>query len=122
MSKNSPQTNHLPSSIQNLSLKEIFLLSGIPLHLLQGFKEGKFKPNYAHRKKLSDVSRPFYKWNEFEKKAFIQRKKYKGVRAFISWAEKDELLNQPEKYTQRLNALIDKYWDRIVIAVTEKFA
>lgn len=122
MSKNSPQTNHLPSSIQNLSLKEIFLLTGIPLHLLQGFKEGKFKPNYAHRKKLSDVSRPFYKWNEFEKKAFIQRKKYKGVRAFISWAEKDELLNQPEKYTQRLNALIDKYWDRIVIAVTEKFA
>ena len=122
MSKYLTQEYQLPPPLQSLSLKEIFLFTGIPLHLLQGFKEGKFKPNYIHREKLSNISRPFYKWNEFEKKAFIQRKKYRQVCAFLSWAEKDELLNQPEKYAQRLDKLVDKYWDRIVIAVTEKFA
>lgn len=120
MTKKLTQEYQLPPPLQSLSLKEIFLLTGIPLHLLQGFKEGKFKPNYIHREKLSNISRPFYKWNEFERKAFIQRKKYRVVRDFISWAEKDELLNQPQKYAQRLDKLVDKYWDRIIVAVAEK--
>jgi hypothetical protein len=122
MTKKLTQEYQLPPPLQGFSPKEIFLLTGIPLYLLQGFKEGEFKPNYIHREKLSDISRPLYKWNEFERTAFIQRKKYREVRSFISWAEKDELLNQPQKYAERLDKLVDKYWDRIVIAVTEKFA
>ena len=122
MTKKLTREYQLPPPLKGFSSKEIFLLTGISLHLLQGFKEGKFKPNYVHREKLSDVSRPFYKWNEFERRAFIQRKKYREVRSFISWAEKDELLNQPQKYDQNLDVLVEKYWDRIVVGITEKFA
>ena len=120
MSKKPTQENHLPLPLHNLTLKELFLLTGISLYLLEGFMQGEFKPRREDREKMTDISRRFYAWSEFEIKAFIQRKKYRELRHFMSWAEKDELLNNPEKYNQKLNELVEKYWDRIILAVTER--
>jgi len=114
--------NNLPPPLNNLTLKELFIFTGIPLHLLEGFIKRKFKPSREDREKLTDISRRFYSWSESEKKAFIQRKKYRTVKLFLSLNEKEQLFLYPKKYDQTLDALIDKYWDRVVLAVTRKQA
>lgn len=114
--------NVLPSPIQDLTIREIFLFTRIPLYLLEGFINGKFKPNRSDREKLTIVSLPFYKWNDLERKAFIQRKKYRAIRGFLSLAEKEELFNRPErdKYNQKLDELVEKYWDQILVAEAQR--
>ena len=114
------QKNNLPPPLHNLTLKEIFVLTGIPLYLIEGFIKGEFKPCRKDREKLTNLSRRFYGWNDLEKTAFLQRKKWRILRGFLSLSEKEELFNQPEKYSKRLDALVDKYWDRIVLTVAGK--
>lgn len=111
-----PKQNNLPPSLQDLTPHELFLFTGIPLHLLDGFISGKFKPNKSDREKLSVLSRKFFRKNNFEKRALIDREKYRSVRSFLSLAEKEELFNQPDKYNLKLNEFLKKYWDQILIA------
>lgn len=113
-------TNYLPSPIQSLTLQEVYIFSKIPLHLLRGFANGTFRPNKEHRKKLTNISIPFYSWTEIEREAFIQKKKYRAIKRFISLKEKEELFCRPESYGKKLDPLIKKYWDDIVIAFTER--
>lgn len=116
MSKKPTQENHLPPPLHNLTLKELFLFTGISLYLLEGFIQGKFKPRREDREKLTNISRRFYAWNDLEKTAFIQRKKWRTIRSFLSLSEKEELFNQPEKYSKRLDVLLEKYWHDIILA------
>ncbi len=114
------RTNFLPPPIQNLTLQEVYLFSKIPLHLLRGFINGIFRPNRKHREKLTNISIAFYNWTELEREAFIQRKKYRAIKKFISLKEKEDLFCRPESYGKKLDPLIKKYWDDIVIAFAEK--
>lgn len=116
--------NTLPPPLQSLIPRELFLFTQIPLHLLEGFIKGTFKPNRLDREKLSDLSRMFYRWNESEIKAFVDRKKYREVQAFLSLAEKDNLFSQPtrELYRRNLDELLKKYWDQILRKGAQKNA
>ena len=118
--KNPTQKNQLPPPLHNLTLKELFLLTGISLYLLEGFIQGKFKPRREDREKMTDISRRFYAWNDLEKTSFLCRTKWRKVREFLSLSEKQDLFTDPEKYSKNLDALVEKYWDRIVIAIAGK--
>jgi len=120
VAKKPTQENHLPPPLHSLTLKELFLFTGTSLYPLEGFMQGKFKPRREDREKLTDISRRFYAWNDLEKIAFLQRTKWRKVRSFLSLSEKEELFHNPEKYPQRLDALVDKYWDRIIVATVGK--
>lgn len=120
MSKNPIQKNLLTPPLHNLTLKELFLFTGISLYLLEGFMQGKFKPRREDREKLTDISRRFYVWTELEKRTFLERTKYRKVRSFLSLSEKEELFNDPKKYEQKLNEMVDKYWDHIILATKER--
>jgi len=106
--------SYLPSPLSDLTKYELFLLTKIPLYLLEGFIEGKWKPNHQDRKILTEASRYFYRISKSHKQAFVDRLKYRSVQPFLSLSEKEELFNQPEKYTQKLDQLIAKYWDMII--------
>jgi len=69
--------NTIPSSLHALTIHELFLFTRIPLHLLDGFVKGRFKPNVSDREKLTRVSLPFYSWNEQERQLYVQRRKYR---------------------------------------------
>jgi len=119
-SKNPTTQNTLPFPIKDLSLKELFLLTRIPLHLLEGFITGRFKPNRSDREKLTKASLQFYKCSKLEKEAFVQKKKWKALKSFLSLHEKEELFSKPEKYIQKLDELTNKYWDQILIAKAQQ--
>ena len=106
--------NYIPIPLQSLSLKELFILTSILPYKLEGFAKGEFRPNPANREKLSVISLPFYKWNELEKRLFVQRKKYRAVMPFITEGEKDELASDSAKYAQKLNILVDRHWHEIL--------
>ena len=118
--KNPATKNNLPIPLQSLTPKELFLYTGIPLNRLETIARGEFKSSEFDQKKLSYASVPFYNLNVVERDGFVQRKKYRIIRRFVSPAEKIELLSDLEKYLERLDALIDKYWDQIVIAFTDR--
>jgi len=122
MSNPIPKENYLPPPIQDLTAVEVFLFTRISLHLIQGFIEGKFKPARHDRENLSTFANKFYRWNEVEKQAFVERKKYREVRKFLSLAEKDELFSQQSKneYNRKLDKFVDKYFDQIIQAAAEK--
>lgn len=118
----SQNLNLLPPPLRGLNPREIFLFTGISLHLIEGFQSGKFKPNPSDREKLSKASMLFYQWNEVEKQAFVDRRKYRMLRGFLSLEEKEGLFNHPDKsrYTKKLDEYLIKYWDKVVIAIAGK--
>lgn len=120
MLKKPTQENQLPPPLHNLTLKELFLFTGISLYLLAGFMKGKFKPRKEDREKLTNISRRFYAWSDLERKAFIQRKKYRAIKSFLTLDEKNELFLRPESYSKKLDAMLNKYWDEILVTSTEK--
>jgi len=114
--------NNLPPPLKNLNSYEVFLFTRIPLHLIEGFINGTFKPNREHREKLSNLSRKFFRWDEAKIRACIEEKKYETLRCFLSPEEKENLLllvNQPDKnkYSQKLNELLLKYLEPILRGV-----
>jgi hypothetical protein len=112
--------NTLPPPIQDLNPREIFLFTGIPLHLIDGFINGRFKPCQSDREKLTKLGNRLYRWIEIGmKRDFIDREKYRRVKPFLSLAEKEDLFDKPGKdgYREKLDGYIQKYWDRIVIAI-----
>ena len=117
-----PTSNFIPAPLQFLSLKELFICTGISLHKLEGVMKGEFKLNEVDRKKMSIASMPFYAFNRIRAQAFITKKKFRAVRQFLSIQDKNDLLSDIEKYEKNLDAMVDKYWDRLIISVTEKFA
>ena len=108
--------NTVPSSLHGLTIHELFLFTRIPLHLLDGFVNGKFKPNPVDREKLTKASLPFYKWNAQERELYVARRKYRELRGLISVEEKARLLDKPNQpaYDRELNRLLEKYWEEIV--------
>ncbi len=112
--------NFIPISLQTLTIKELHILTGIPLYLLEGFSRGEFKPNLSNREKLSIKSLRFYKWNEEDKKLFLQRRKYHAISPLMSEQEKDELNSDSAKYAQRLDALVDRHWNHLMKRIAEK--
>lgn len=119
-SKNSK--NILPLILQDLSAKELFLYSKIPLSFLESFIAGKFKPNVEHREKLSYVSRMFYGLSKIEIRAQITRRKFRAIRNFYSLSERDFLFDQTDddSYCKTLDQYVEKYWDEIVASFMEK--
>ena len=115
-------SNNLSPSIRNLTAVDIFLFTKISIHLLEGFITGKFKPNSQDREKLSDLSRRFYRRSENQIRAYVDRKKYREVRPFLSTAEKDNLFSQKteELYSRTLDKLVKQHFDQIVLALAEK--
>jgi hypothetical protein len=109
--------NLLPSPLIDLSPHEIFIFTGIPIYLIEGFSKGKFRPNPTDREKLTKASIPFYQWSDAEKRAFVVRRKYRTVRSFLSVEEKESLFTDPRKYEKKLDEYVLKYWDQIVIAI-----
>ena len=120
--KNPTTKNYLPPPLQSLTPREIFLYSGIPSNRLEAIAKGEFKPNESDREKLSNASVQFYNMRKVEKDSFIQRKKYRIIRCVISMTEKNELLSDSEKYLERLNALLDRHWDKVVAVVEKRLA
>jgi len=118
----SQNLNLLPPPLHGLSPREVFIFTGIPLHLVEGFTKGKFKPNPSDREKLSRASLLFYKWSEVEKRLFVERRKYRAVRAFLSLEEKESLFNCLGKisYSKKLDEYIEKYFDQITVAIAGK--
>jgi hypothetical protein len=111
--------NYIPPKIQNLSIKEIFLFTGIPLYLLEGFATGKFKPSEADCERLTDLARPFYKLENSQIRDYVDRKKFRELRPFISFTEKQKLLSLEShaKYRKKLNELLDKHFDQIAAKI-----
>ena len=120
MPKNPQSKNLIPAPLQFLTLKELFIFTGIPLHLLEGISKGEFKPKESDRRKISIASMPFYKFNRVHAQAFVQRRKFRTIRRFITPDQRDELFSEPEQYEKKLDAIIEKNWDKVVAAVTEK--
>ncbi len=119
-SKNSK--NVLPKIFHDFSAKELFLYSRIPFNYLESFITGRFKPNVEHREKLSYVSRMFYGLSKDEKRAQIERKKFRAVRNFLSFSERDFLFDQTDddSYCKILDQYVEKYWKEIVASIEEK--
>lgn len=118
MSKN-PST--LSKPLHSLTSKEIFIWTAIPLYLIEGFKRGEYKPTHTHRKRLSKTSEQFYAMNDARKIAAIQQKKWRSLKSFLSFAERQDLFSNPSTYGKKLDKYLDVHWDKIVVAVTEKF-
>ena len=116
MSKEPIQEINLPPPLRALTAHELFILTRIPLVLLQGFIEGRFKPNKTDRERISNVAVPFYAWSAFERTQFVQRKKYKAIKPFLSPEDEGSYLCQGGDYGKKLDALVDKYWDKITAA------
>lgn len=112
---NNNSKKSLPSPLKDLEIRELFLLTGIPLHLLEGFSNGKFKPNSNDRETLTKASLRFYQFTPRDKRNFLNRTKYRALKKFISISEKEELFNDLEHYSKNLDQLIGKYWDRIIL-------
>lgn len=111
----------IPPPIQHLSTKEIYLFTKIPLFKLESFAAGEFKPNKKDAQRLYDFSRRFYNNNKDYLAAIVQKKKYKAVRNFLSFSEKENLVNLPrDEYNQRLNEFLDRFWDQVVIGIAGK--
>jgi len=123
-SKTANQSTLIPA-LKNLPCKELFILTGgqIPLHILQGFIEGRFKPNRQHREILTKLGNKLLRWIESGlKQDYIDRKKYRLLQSLISIVEKDDILSRPENitYTEKLDEYINKYWDQVILAIAEK--
>lgn len=114
--------NVLPSSLHGLTIRELFLYTRIPLWRLEGFIEGKFKPNPEDREKLTRAQRAIYHWNQEERDLYVARRKYRELRGFINIEEKAALLDKPtqESYHRELDRLILKYWDEIAAVPIEQ--
>lgn len=121
MPKKPTQKNTLPRPLQDLSAREMFILTHIPLHLLEGFIEGRFKPSKSDHKKIASTAVSFYTFtNTYERDQFIQRKKYRAIKHFLSKEDKESLYCRPENYAKEIDALVDKHWDKIVRSAEER--
>jgi len=119
------QETSLIPSLRSLSVKEIFILTKgqIPLILLQGFKDGLFKPNRQHREILTKLGNKLTRWIDLGlKQDYVDREKFRLLQSILTVVEKDDILSRPEKisYTEKLDEYIDKYFDRIILAAAEK--
>ena len=118
MFKEPTKRNTLPPPLWTLSAQEVFIITGIPLQLCQGFVEGRFKPNESDHKIIARATVPFYSFNAYERDQFIQRKKYRTVKRFLNLRERKSFVRDSDDYGKRIDALVEKYWAQVVKHVT----
>jgi hypothetical protein len=122
MGNSSHPQSILPSSLRGFTARELFLYTRIPLWRLEGFIEGRFKPNPEDREKLTRAQRAIYHWNPEERDLYVARRKYRELRGIINIEEKAALLDKPtqDSYNRELDRLILKYWDEIAAIPIEQ--
>jgi hypothetical protein len=119
------QSTTLIPALRNLSVRELFILTKgkIPLNLLQGFKEGLFKPNRHHREILTALGNRLARWIEMGMiEDYVNREKFRALQTILNVVEKDDILSRPEKitYAEKLDEYIEKHFDRIIVGFAEK--